>query len=72
MNEQKKIEQSFSFCIYPLHYNIINHRDKEKKACEEHKKKEIGEKKDNDASAFTNFEEELVRRVRRKTENGNK
>lgn len=30
-NEKKKIvEQRLSFCSYPLHYNIINHRDKEK------------------------------------------
>jgi hypothetical protein len=72
-NEQKHIEQSRWFCIYPLHYNIINHRDKEEKERpEKRRKNEIGGKRDNDASAYTNFEEEFASRVRRKAENGNK
>lgn len=45
-------------CIYPLHYNIINHRDKGEgkkkgKRVEANKKK-----RDNDASAYTNFKTE--------------
>lgn len=52
-------EQKEILCIYPLHYNIINHRDKgEKKAFDQRERKEVEEKRDNDASAYTNFETE--------------
>lgn len=44
----RQAEQSRSFCIYPLHYNIINHRDKEKarteKTSEKTKKRSKGKK----------------------------
>jgi hypothetical protein len=55
--ERKKAnKQSLSFCIYPVHYNIINHRDKEKGLRPTQKNRG---KKDNDASGYTNFKAEI-------------
>lgn len=49
------------FCIYPLHYNIINHRDKgEKDPTGSKKGEKIEKEKDNDASAFANFWVEIL------------